>query len=94
LQPLPAYHPISCAENYEKKERIERGEKLRKNAVLRIRDLFDPWIRDRFFPDPGSDLISESLKPIFSWLKNEKNAKCPTIMSQDLFQQERKATKR
>jgi hypothetical protein len=64
-----------------------------------IRYLFDPWIRDLgsgigFFRIPDPTVISESLKPIFSWVKNEKNAKCATVMSQDLFQQEWKATKR
>jgi hypothetical protein len=35
-----------------------------------IRCLFDPWIRDRFFPDPGSQThIFESLVTIF-WVKS------------------------
>jgi hypothetical protein len=73
------------------------------NTVLRIR-IRDPGsgtfltpgsgIRNRIFRIPGPTIIFESLKPIFSWLKKWKNAKCATVMSQDLFQQERKATKR
>jgi hypothetical protein len=35
--------------------------------------LFDPWIRDRFFPDPGSQThIFESLVTIF-WVKISSN---------------------
>ncbi len=41
--------------------------------MLRIRSIFNPWIRDKFFfqiPDLGSPIhISESLETIF-WVKN------------------------
>jgi hypothetical protein len=44
-----------------------------------IRCLFDPWIRNRFFPDPGSqNHISIELNDKFFWEKNNSLILCET----------------